>query len=91
MNIGNFTKESGERLDYDIDCSDWLSPGDNLLSINVTIDKPGLTNTRAIITDPFIKLWFTGGVNGVSYQVKVEITTEDDRLKNVEFKIKVKD
>lgn len=89
--LGTFTKQPAEKIDYDIDYSAWLTPGDDIASVVVTIDKTGLTIPQPQQASPVIKVWVSGGVDGAAYKITVTATTDDGRLKQDEFKIKIKD
>lgn len=91
MNLGNFTKQPVEVKDYDIDYSEWLSAGDNVESATVTVSPTGLTVDAVYINDPRIKIWLSGGTDGAAYKLTVTMTSADGRIKQDEFKIKVKD
>ncbi|MFB9244942.1 phage fiber-tail adaptor protein [Massilia antarctica] len=91
MSLGTFTKQPIEKLDYDVLYEDWLTPGDGLGVVNVTIDKPGLTSPRQNVSASALKVWIAGGTDGVTYKVTVTAETDDGRIKQDEFKIKVKE
>lgn len=91
MNIGNFIKQPVEVLDYDVDYTDWLTAGDNVQSATVEVAPTGLTIDSIFINDPRVKVWVSGGLSGTTYKLTVTTTTADGRLKQDEFKIKVKD
>jgi hypothetical protein len=91
MNLGNFSKQPVEVVDYDIDYSEWLTDGDNVQSATVSVAPSGLTIDSVLINDPRIKVWVSGGTNGSTYKLTVNATTADGRLKQDEFKIRVKD
>ena len=91
MILGNFTKQPVDVVDYDIDYSEWLTTGDNVQSTVVTVTPEGLTVDSVFVNDPRIKIWISGGTNGVTYKVTVTATTADGRVKQDEFRVKVKD
>ena len=94
-------KQPADRYDYDIDYSEWLTEKDNVESVTVTVfpneelldpvpvDKLNVLSVTVI--DPLVKLWIDGGRNGVTYKITLTATTADGRIKQDEFKIKVKD
>lgn len=85
-------KQPAERLDYDIYYEDWLTAGDGITTAKTTVQvfPLGLTLSSYVV-DTIIKIWVAGGVNGVTYKVTVTVETDDGRVKQDEFKIKVKD
>jgi hypothetical protein len=94
-------KQPVERVDYDIDYSEWLTTNDNVESVVVTVFPDELAMTpvpdsrlhilTAVVIDPIVKLWIEGGRNGVTYKVTLTMTSADGRIKQDEFKLKVKD
>lgn len=92
MILGNFTKQPVDVVDYDIDYSEWLSEGDTLESASVTVaPATNLVIDSVFVNDPRIKIWVSGGTNGVTYKATVTATTADGRVKQDEFRVKVKD
>jgi len=91
MIIGNYTKQPAEVLDYDVDCSPWLIANDNISTVDIVIDGTGLVNSNKSISSNRFKVWLTGGTNGTFYKITATITTDGGRVKQVEFKVKVKD
>jgi hypothetical protein len=94
-------KQPVERVDYDIDYSEWLTTNDNVKSVVVTVfpdesviipvPDNRLKVLTVIVIDPIVKLWIEGGRNGLTYKVTLTMTTADGRIKQDEFKLKVKD
>ena len=91
MILGSFSKQPVEVLDYDIDCSDWIVSDDAVVSATATVDGTGLVINSVFVSSPRIKVWLSAGTNGSSYKVTVTITTDDGRIKQVEFRVRVKD
>lgn len=91
MNIGNFTKQPIETLDYDVNYSEWITTGDNIEEASVGITPDGLTVESIFINDPKVKIWISGGENGTTYKLTITATTADGRVKQDEFRIKVKE
>ncbi len=88
--IGSQKQQPSETLDYDIDFSDWLPAGDVITTVQLSVDQAGLTLSYAL-QSPKVKVWCSGGTNGITYKITVKATTNDGRVKEVEFKLKVKD
>jgi hypothetical protein len=94
-------KQPVERVDYDIDYSEWLTTNDNVESVVVTVfpdesvmvpvPDSRLHILTAVVIDPIVKLWIEGGRNGLTYKVTLTMTSADGRIKQDEFKLKVKD
>lgn len=91
MNLGSFNKQPAETLDYDIDYSDWLTPGDNLQHADVVVEPAGVVVDSVFINEPRVKIWLSGGTHGTTCKVTVTLTTADGRVKQDEFKLRVKD
>lgn len=91
MIIGIFEKQPSEVLDYDIDCSEWLTPGDNISVTNTSVEPPGeLIVDSTVNNDPRIKVWLSSGIDGTGYKVTVGIDTADGRHKETEFLVQVR-
>ncbi len=91
MIIGEFEKQPWERLDYDVTFAPWLTPGDNLKELAASVSPVGLTVESPVNNDPLVKVWISGGTDGVKHKVTVQAETDDGRKKEVEFTLKVKD
>jgi hypothetical protein len=91
MNLGNFPKQPVEVKDYDITYAEWLTAGDNVQSVDVVVSPLGLTVESVFINDPVAKIWLSGGTDGTTYKLTVTMTSADGRVKQDEFKIRVKD
>lgn len=91
MRLGNFPKQPIDVLDYDIDYSQWLTVGDNVQSATVVVEPNDLILDATFINDPRIKIWLAGGTHLTTYKVTVTMTTADGRIKQDEFRVKVKD
>lgn len=89
--LGTYTKQPVEVLDYDVDYADWLESGDYVVSATAVPSPAGLTIGMITVLSPRVKVWASGGVDGVTYKVTVTATTHDGRVKQDEFRIRVKD
>lgn len=95
--IGKVFKQPVEVQDYDIDFTEWLAsvvdvaPGpatNNNLSI---VAPAGITLMSYTLIAGVVKLWVSGGTDGVSYKIVVTLTSVGGRIKQVELQIKIKD
>jgi hypothetical protein len=94
MILGTLTKQPGDSLDYDIDYSDWLTSDDNVSSATTAVSPDvvgGVTVDLININDPRVKLWISGGVSGVTYKITITMETSDGRIKEDEFRLRVKE
>lgn len=90
--IGLFPKNPIDQMDYDIDFSRWLEDGDTITSVDVAVTPPGeLTIPSSQISGPTVKVWTAGGLDGTTYEVSTAIGTSGGRVKEVCFKIRVRD
>jgi hypothetical protein len=97
MILGTYDKQPGEKLDYDIDFSDWIPSGDTIVSAIVSVEiQPDallVADTPATIQPggKAVKVWIQAGTSGKTYQVNVVATTAGGRIKEVEFRVRVKE
>lgn len=100
-----FLKQPGDVLDYDVDMTEWFTGlSDDIQRVEVSI-RSAMEEVPALIAGPVphpavqlignepvrFKIWLGGGTHLVTYIVTCKVFTEQDRQKEVEFKIKVKD
>ena len=95
--IGKVFKQPVEVQDYDIDFTEWLAsvvdvaPGP-ATNNNLTVFAPtGITLISYTLTNGIVKLWVSGGIDGVFYKLVVTLTSVGGRIKQVELQIKIKD
>lgn len=89
--IGVYSQQPDERLDYDIDYTDWLESGDSVLSATVSVfPATGLT-VNAIANSPFVKVWAYDGTDKQTFKIEVTMTTTAGRIKQDEIRIICKD
>jgi len=100
-----FIKQPSEILDYMVEADNFFedNPQDDISSVVVTVTGTGiapdlvvgpnaLPETQLLGSPPQdFKVWLGDGTNGVTYKVTTVMTTADGRVKEHEFKIKVKD
>jgi hypothetical protein len=91
MLLGTFQKQPADRLDYDVTYKEWLTEGDNLMSVTSSCSPDGLVIETAYVHDPMVKVWLSGGTSGTTYKITLTATTADGRIRQDEFKVKVKD
>lgn len=100
-----FQKQPNDVLDYDVDMSAWFQsiPGDDIQSVSLSVvgigeDVPTLVLGPGIHPESVImgavptsfKVWVGGGTDFVDYVITATVVTEQDRQKEVEFKVKVR-
>lgn len=91
MILKKFEKQPADVKDYAIDYTPWLVETDTIQSVAVTTDISTL-NIDSVFNTPYrVKVWLSGGLADTVYKVTVTITTEDGRVLQHEFVIKVRD
>lgn len=88
--LGTQTKQPKDRLDYDLDFSSWMVGDDSVVSVDISIDKRGLISPAQFWTTNVVKIWLDAGIDGETYIVTVGIETADGRIKQSDFKVKIK-
>lgn len=90
MILGTFTKQPADTLDYDIDYTDWFTPGDNVQSVVIVADT-GITVGSIFNNDPRVKVLISGGTSGATYKVTCTMNSANGLVRQDEFKIRVKE
>lgn len=91
--LGVFFKRSVDQLDFDIDFSRWLPDGDTIQSATATVE-PGdsmVSAPQVLVDGDTVKVWLVDGVSGKTASILVTVTTTGNRVKQIEFQIRVKD
>lgn len=87
-----YTQQTRDELDYDVDFTRWLPDGDTITSATAAPHIEGeLEVVAAQAVGGVVKVWIKGGVDGKTYIITVLISTEGGRVKEIEFKLRVKD
>lgn len=101
-----FEKQPADVLPYDIDFTEWFEqiPKDEIDTATCTVvsatdGTPGGLSIGAIVkvsetpSGPAkrVKVWTSGGADGVTYKLTLLMMSKDGRTKEVDFKIKVKE
>lgn len=94
--VGTFTKQPAEKLDYDFDFSQFLGD-DNIeavLNPPVAVATPSGLSVDTVIALPngkSVKVWLSGGANGVTYKVELTVQSNGGRIKQSEIRVRVKE
>lgn len=93
MILGTYRKQPRDERDVDIDCADWLAElgGDTLFSAVAEVDDPSLTVDSPVVLPSTVKVWVRGGTSGAFYKVTVVVETTGGRIKEAEFRVRVRD
>ena len=90
MNL--FQKQPGDQLDYDLDFSDWLSDTDTITGAEAASSVPDEIAVLSVaVAGHLVKIWIAGGISGSTYKVTATVATSEGRIKELDFKIRVKD
>lgn len=86
-------KRPVDQLDYDVDFSRWLVDGDEIVSVVTQVMPPDsmVSVVQAVPLDGIVKVWLIDGIVGKTATILVTATTAQNRVKQVEFQIRVKD
>ena len=89
--LGTQIKQPADRLDYDISFEDWLPEGDFVETATASVSPTGeLAIDDILVLSPLVKVWLSDGLNGGSYKVTVTATTNQGRVKETDFKVRVR-
>lgn len=89
--LGIVQKRPGDRLDYDIDFSRWLSPSDRISSALATSSNPDEMAVDAIqFTGQAMKVWLSGGLEQKTYDVLIVANTIEGRIKEESFELRIR-
>lgn len=92
--MDTFPKQPADILDYDADYADFLlttSPQDTIVSAVVTAEAGITVVSSIVVAAKLVKVWLSGGTSGVTYKITVLATTLAGRVKEHEFRVKVKE
>jgi hypothetical protein len=71
-------KDPDDILDYSIDWTRLLDPGDTIASVTWIVPS-GLTGGAELITGAITTVWLSGGTTGRTYDVTARVTTSGGR------------
>ncbi len=101
-----FEKQPADVLPYDIDFTEWFEqiPKDEIETATCSVVSATDGNTSELVIGSIVqvsetpsgpvkrvKVWTSGGLDGVTYKLTLTMVSEDGRTKEVDFKIKVKE
>lgn len=91
--LGIFVKRPADQVDYDVCFARWLPDDDSLVSAAATVD-PGESMVSVIQTlaqPDSVKVWLVDGEPGKTATVTITANTAQNRIKQVQFQIRVRD
>jgi hypothetical protein len=83
-------KSPDERLDYDFDFTRWLSEGDAIASATAEVEFGTIVTDGVEHSDTAAKVWVTGGTDGETAEIKVQVTTDQGRIKDECLKLRIR-
>ena len=92
--LAKFEKQPADVQDFDIDFNDWLTgmldtaPGPTGAEVSA---DPGITILAFALNNGVVKVWTAGGVDGTTYKITATLTTDGNRVKQAEIKVKVRE
>lgn len=89
--MNTYNKQARDQLDYDVNFEGWLPEEDTITTVEVTVDDPALQIDLIQYTGRIVKVWLSDGVNGTTYKITVVVSTSGGRIKEIEFRLRVKD
>lgn len=84
------SKNPADVLDYDVRFYRWLSEGDTVSEATATITGDSAVIDEVEVAEQTVKVWISGGTVGETYHVTVTATTQQGRVKEVCFDLKIK-
>lgn len=83
MRLGKFAKAPDDRKRYTITYTDWLDAGETIENVEFTVDNDTLTVDGDEINGDgnIVSFFVSGGDDGVTYNVLVEIETSGGQIK----------
>ena len=91
MILGTFIKQPFDVTDYDVEYQEWLPPEDSLYETQVTVTPETISIQAARVVDQRVNIWLAGGEIGTTYKFTVNTTTLNGRVRQDEFRVKIKD
>lgn len=90
--LATIIKQPADHLDYDVDYGRWLPDGDAVTMAEIAVEPAGdLVIESVQITDRIVKVWVSGGEDGATYKITVTASTSWGRIKETEFRIRVRE
>lgn len=81
MAIAKYVKASTDRKRYQIDYTDWLDAGENVMAVMFTIELNAtapllvVDDVQVLPTGLGVQYYVSGGVTGVTYRVLADLST----------------
>ncbi len=94
--LATWTAQSSDTLDYNIDYTEWIEDDDAPASAEAAallegVETANITVENVEVLGKVVRVWLSGGVSGETYTIEVTTTTQFGRIKQDEFRIKMRD
>jgi len=89
--LGTLEKTDADTLDYTVRFDRWIRDADRIVVAEVVITQSCAKCERVEYTDKSVKLWIDGGKAGETAHITLEITTIFKRIKQVCFRLRIKE
>lgn len=87
MRIGAVRMTEGDRRDVDVRFDRWLPDSDTIT--DATAEAEGIEIESVQLFGQTVKVWLSGGEVSKSYEVRVVVTTDQGRIKETCFQVRV--
>ena len=87
-------KTPEDRIDYDVDFTNWLTDGDQLVDGIANVEDPAtvsFTVDRVDFSTEVVKVWVVGGAIGDEGEIFAQATTQTGRVKRACFTMRIRD
>ncbi len=91
--LGRKVKQSGETLDYDVSFEDWFENRSDAPASHTTTAESGITVEDSTLTGEIVRVVLSGGTDGETYKITVQLTTNAATpiVKEADFTVRIKD
>jgi hypothetical protein len=85
-------KQPGDALDFNVRFDRWLPCDDTITTVEAVVDVPSEVNIDSLqYNGQTVTVWISGGLTGKTYKVTVTVATAVGRIKESEFKLRVRE
>lgn len=85
-------KQPGDTLDFNVRFDRWLPSEDSITTVTAVVDVPAEVNIDSLqYSGQTVTVWLSGGLTGNTYKVTVTVATAVGRIKETEFKLRVRE
>lgn len=85
-------KQPGDLLDFNVRFDRWLPSDDTITTVEAVVDVPTEVTIDSLqYNGQTVTVWLSGGLSGKTYKVTVTVSTAVGRIKESEFKLRVRE